>query len=136
VAGGPVSFIQGGLLVTLQLDTNATRVDEAVASRWSRRQWRDRAACRGMSTVPADDVFFTPDSTQGVGEERTEAWAREATAKPVCARCPVRAECLGFALATGRRFGVWGGLSEAELDPLRRARRATGGTAVGTGVDQ
>ncbi len=40
---------------------------------------------------------------------------REAT--QVCAACPVRAECLAYALAHGERFGVWGGRSE-------RARRA------------
>lgn len=35
-------------------------------------------------------------------------------AKAVCAKCPVRAECLSYALATGQPFGVWGGLSAAE----------------------
>lgn len=38
-------------------------------------------------------------------------------AKQVCLACPVRAQCLTYALAQGERFGVWGGESE-------RARRA------------
>jgi WhiB family redox-sensing transcriptional regulator len=123
--------------VTLQLDRHATRVDEAMASAWSRWQWRDRAACHGMTTGTADDVFFTPDSPHGIGERPPAAQAREAVAKAVCALCPVQAECLGFALATGQRFGVWGGVSESELDRLRRARRhATGGTEAGAGVVQ
>ena len=35
-------------------------------------------------------------------------------AKAVCAKCPVRAECLTWALTNNERFGVWGGLSERE----------------------
>lgn len=35
-------------------------------------------------------------------------------AKRVCADCPVTEQCLAYALATGQRFGVWGGLSERE----------------------
>lgn len=44
-------------------------------------------------------------------------------AKRVCSSCPVIMDCLEFALATDQRFGVWGGLSEREREPLRRARR-------------
>jgi WhiB family redox-sensing transcriptional regulator len=39
-------------------------------------------------------------------------------AKKVCAKCPVQAECLNWALTTGERFGVWGGLSERERRKL------------------
>jgi WhiB family redox-sensing transcriptional regulator len=42
-------------------------------------------------------------------------------ARAVCARCPVRADCLDYAMETGQKFGIWGGLSERE----RRARRTT-----------
>lgn len=40
------------------------------------------------------------------------------TAKQVCARCPVRAECLAFGLED--RFGIYGGLSERERRSLVR----------------
>ena len=40
-------------------------------------------------------------------------------AKAVCAECPVRVECLEYALAHGERFGVWGGLSERERRRLQ-----------------
>ena len=35
-------------------------------------------------------------------------------AKAVCVKCPVRTECLTWALTTNERFGIWGGLSERE----------------------
>lgn len=47
-----------------------------------------------------------------------------AAAKQVCQGCPVRAECLAYALARNERFGVWGGLSERERRPLVKALRA------------
>jgi WhiB family redox-sensing transcriptional regulator len=46
-----------------------------------------------------------------------------ATAKAVCVGCPVRPECLEYALDGNERFGVWGGLSERERRPLLRQRR-------------
>jgi WhiB family transcriptional regulator, redox-sensing transcriptional regulator len=41
-------------------------------------------------------------------------------AKALCRRCPVRAECLDYALAHDERFGVWGGLSEQERHQLKQ----------------
>lgn len=65
--------------------------------------WRSRAACRGMEV----DLFFPVGRTgEAVGEI--------ARAKAICARCPVRRQCLAFALASGQHHGVWGGTSEDE----------------------
>ena len=44
-------------------------------------------------------------------------------AKAVCAVCPVRRDCLEFALRLKVAHGVWGGLSERERRNLRRDRR-------------
>jgi WhiB family transcriptional regulator, redox-sensing transcriptional regulator len=41
-------------------------------------------------------------------------------AKRVCRRCPVREECLDYALSAGENFGVWGGLSARQLKAVRR----------------
>lgn len=68
--------------------------------------WRDHAACRGVDP----DLFFP-----GRGEAT-------APAKAVCATCPVRAECLNYAMANGEKFGIWGGLSERERRRLRSKR--------------
>lgn len=43
-------------------------------------------------------------------------------AKAICARCDVRAQCLEYALRTGERDGIWGGLSPRQ----RRALAARG----------
>ena len=72
--------------------------------------WRRRAACRGE-----DPEQFFPVSSAG------PALAQIAEVKNICARCPVRAACLRFALVTGQDYGIWGGLTEEKRRQLRRA---------------
>jgi WhiB family redox-sensing transcriptional regulator len=81
--------------------------------------WQQRAACRGEDAA----FFFAP----GYFERRSEKLAREAVAKAICARSPVRVECLDFALRVRDPHGVWGGLNEMERRVLLRqqARRAS-----------
>jgi WhiB family redox-sensing transcriptional regulator len=43
----------------------------------------------------------------------------------VCRRCAVRPQCATYALTAGERFGVWGGLTEAERARITRARSAS-----------
>jgi WhiB family redox-sensing transcriptional regulator len=79
----------------------------AVRPEWDEDvSWQDRALCRGADA----NLFFTPSHL----EKQEEREAREALAKAVCARCPVRRECLAFALATRESYGIWGGLNELE----------------------
>jgi WhiB family transcriptional regulator, redox-sensing transcriptional regulator len=85
---------------------------EVIAEVQARRpQWMALAACRGVDP----ELFYT---------ERGES-TREA--KAVCAGCPVREECLLYAVANVERYGVWGGRSERE----RRRMRSEARTAVG-----
>jgi WhiB family redox-sensing transcriptional regulator len=65
----------------------------------------------------APDLFF-PVGVTG------PAVAHIAAAKAVCEACPVRLECLEFAISTNQEYGVWGGASEEERRVLRRAWRA------------
>jgi WhiB family transcriptional regulator, redox-sensing transcriptional regulator len=74
--------------------------------------WRRRAACR-----EEDPELFYPSGTTG------SALARLAKAKAICARCPVTAQCLAWALNTGEQFGVWGGKSEDERKKMRPHHR-------------
>jgi WhiB family redox-sensing transcriptional regulator len=41
-------------------------------------------------------------------------------AKKVCGSCPVKQQCLDYALANDERFGIWGGMSERERRRLRK----------------
>jgi WhiB family transcriptional regulator, redox-sensing transcriptional regulator len=75
--------------------------------------WQDDAACRGKDVV----LFFGPD-----GERQPERDIRERKAKAVCAACPVRAECLSYAVGRPEKYGTWGGLNEDERSAERRRR--------------
>lgn len=48
-----------------------------------------------------------------------------AEAKTHCARCPVREQCLEYALNAGEPEGVWGGRSAAERRELLLEREVT-----------
>ena len=71
-----------------------------------REAWQQRAACRGPDTW----LFFPPNHF----ERKDEKEAREARAKAVCRTCPVRIECLDYALRIREPYGIWGGLTELE----------------------
>jgi WhiB family redox-sensing transcriptional regulator len=73
------------------------------------------AACKGADI----DLFFGPDA-----EFVSARKEREAEARAICARCPVRDACLAYALDTGEAFGVWGGLNEDERRALLRRQRS------------
>jgi len=78
--------------------------------------WRHHAACRDV-----DPELFHPTGDSGAEHDR-----QVAAAKVVCGRCPVRAECLAWAL-DALPYGVAGGLSETERRQERiRGRRAHG----------
>jgi WhiB family redox-sensing transcriptional regulator len=70
------------------------------------RGWQSRANCMGVDP----DLFFP------------ERGASTREAKEVCRGCVVRDNCLEYALDSGEKFGIWGGMSERERRRLRRAR--------------
>ena len=65
--------------------------------------WREHALC-----AQTDPEAFCPEKGGSTRE-----------AKKVCQSCPVRTECLSYALDHDERFGIWGGLSERERRRLR-----------------
>ncbi len=75
--------------------------------------WQAGAACGGV----AAQLFFGRD-----GEGPQEREIREAKAAAVCARCPVRAQCLDYALRYSIKQGIWGGLNKEERARERRRR--------------
>lgn len=76
-------------------------VDEAEAD------WMSEGHCRHYP--PA--VFFPSD---GVGV---------LNARKICAECPVKDDCLEYALAHRIEHGVWGGCSERERRRILKRRR-------------
>jgi WhiB family transcriptional regulator, redox-sensing transcriptional regulator len=70
--------------------------------------WMLDARCRELPP----SIFFPKD---GVGVE---------VARHYCSECPVRTQCLEFALEQRIDHGVWGGASERERRRIARGRRA------------
>ena len=69
-----------------------------------RPTWQNLAACRGDGNEP-----YFPDSG---GLTLTK-----------CPSCPVRVDCLEFALDNNIGHGIWGGVSERGRRRMRKARR-------------
>ncbi|GEM_PF-1971394 len=83
-------------------------------------RWAARARCVHLETEP--EAWFPRDMSTG---------ARDAIA--ICARCPVRRECLAAALTFGDEYGIWGGTTAA--DRALMADRLRHGTPLGAVLD-
>lgn len=81
--------------------------------------WVSEAACGGIVDPYSDPETFFP-----LGEARKQRsyYDASADARAVCARCPVTAECLTYALEHDQRHGIWGGYDEHERELLKRRR--------------
>ena len=78
---------------------------------WPERPaWQHRGACVGMASA----VFFPGQ----------HAGAAVTAAKAICAGCPVRAECLQYALDNVIQHGVYGGTSERQRRAMRNPKAA------------
>jgi len=62
------------------------------------RPWAARSECRGE-----DPTIFFP----GTDDDPAIGLA-------ICARCPVRQECLEYAIEARERYGIWGGTTERQ----------------------
>lgn len=62
--------------------------------------WRQQANCKGMDT----DLFF-PEKGRHT-PERVDLVAK------ICGGCPVRKECLHYAIDNHEQMGIWGGMAE------------------------
>lgn len=68
--------------------------------------WQKDGKCNSVEYTP--DLFF-PDRG-----------ASTAGAKAVCAGCPVKQQCLEYALMNGEKFGIWGGESERDRRKIKK----------------
>ncbi|MGW6705426.1 WhiB family transcriptional regulator [Streptomyces sp. NPDC054956] len=84
----------------MSMNTTATATATGTAA------WYELALC--AQTGPG---FFFPEPGSSLRD-----------AKRLCGACEGRKACLEYALANDERFGVWGGMSEAERQALRNRR--------------
>lgn len=75
--------------------------------------WMVEAACAGHNP----DLWFSPGP--GPSPDRSRAIA-------ICTRCPVREECLEYALQHQIDEGVWGGVGSRERRRIAKQRRKLG----------
>lgn len=71
--------------------------------------WRGRGACQELESW----LFFAVER-----EPRAQRRLREASAKAVCARCPVLDRCRQDALERREPHGIWGGTSPRDRREL------------------
>lgn len=70
------------------------------------RSWQMKGLCRGNHSY----LFFPPSTV----ERKEERERREIKAKAICTVCPVKGDCLEFALEIKEPYGIWGALTETE----------------------
>lgn len=66
--------------------------------------WADHGSC----TNADPDLFFP------------QPGADTSYARSICRACPVRLHCLDYALESGQKHGIWGGMTESQRRRLRR----------------
>lgn len=101
--------------------TNAQRrVAGQVSRRWvhprADERWKLRAQCVGEEP----ELWFPKGEGERLGNKHVRAL--DATARAICSRCPVTAECLTYALELDLRYGTWGGLTETDRAKLTGRR--------------
>lgn len=102
--GDPADVITGS-------DPDAIRHDLVRRLVASLPGWHDHAACLGQPSR----LFFLER-----GDDPTPA-------RTMCAACPVRVDCLDYAIANDVDAGIWGGMSPAARRSHARAEQTGGG---------
>lgn len=85
------------------------------------RDWMLRAACRGQTRT-----MYPHESTKATIAYRKLSLG---PARKVCSLCPVKTECLDYAMGLpveSIRHGVWAGMDRWELEAERRRRGLAG----------
>jgi WhiB family redox-sensing transcriptional regulator len=90
---------------------------ENYSSLEERLSWMDKARCKDRD--PTTEIFFPP-------RDKTKYSTLATQAKAMClgpnntSPCPVRKECLWFAVESDEQHGIWGGMSHRERNALVR----------------
>ena len=94
---------------SIPLEHNVSILASSLALGSADYSWRIDAICKDT-----DPELFFPVGTTG------QALLQIDRAKQVCDECPVKIECLDFAIETNQDSGIWGGTSEEERRQIRR----------------
>lgn len=73
-------------------------------------RWVKDALCAQL-----DPEFMFSHERVGSGPD-PQVVARQ---RSICRKCPIRVECLDWALANGEKYGMWGGHTTAERRRMR-----------------
>jgi hypothetical protein len=65
--------------------------------------WQSDAECAKNKNIEKVEFFFSEDPKE------------KAVARSICALCPVRKDCIKWALETSQIWGIWGGKDEHEI---------------------
>jgi len=88
-----------------------SRLPGPVADIW---EWQLQGSCRDADPR----LFFHPEGERGPARRERDASARE-----ICASCPVLQQCRTHALTVREPYGVWGGLTEDDREAIYADRR-------------
>ena len=81
--------------------------------RTEREGWRSEASCLGMPPGEVDRIFYPGSYSNKLTAE----------ARAICATCPVKQDCLSFALSLRQgddTYGIFGGTTPEERKQLRK----------------
>lgn len=85
-------------------------------------EWRDKGKCKKLDV----NIFFPPEVQTPTRKEELQILK----AQEICMGCPVRAQCLHYAIDENIEGGIWGGATgpqrrsiERRLNNLRRRTR-------------
>ena len=70
--------------------------------------WLDQASCRADGIDPDEWFPISGDPKHSIAAVR------------ICKTCPVRAECLAYAMRVKPTAGIWAGISSHQVEHLRR----------------
>lgn len=76
----------------------------------------------GRPRASDEDEWMLHANCRGMGDKLFPEAAAQRSARSICAKCPVRRECLAVALDDRIEWGVWGGMTERERRALLRER--------------
>lgn len=69
------------------------------------------------------DLFFPEDWDWEYNSGMS--WKARKLAKEMCGRCPIKAQCLQYAIDASENGGIWGGLTYKERLNVKEAHRKT-----------